>query len=93
MSFGTSSGGAELTAAAQINNTNDDIAAGTSISSLQGNITHTSGNPVGTFKQGATLYSASNRQIYGNVAVSGAELDGAGVVRMFVKYTVVENTY
>jgi len=93
LSFGTTSGGAELIAAVQINNTNDDIAAGTSISSLQNNIAHTSGNAVGVFKQGAALYSADNRRVFGNVIIAGAELDGAGAVRIFVKYTIVEDTY
>ena len=93
LSFGTSSGGAEITAAAQINNTNDDIAAGTSISSCQNNLAHTSGNAVGVFKQGATLFSTSNRYIYGNIAISGAELSAAGAVRFFIKYTLVEDTF
>jgi len=93
LSFGTSAGGAEITAAVQINQTNTDIAAGTSVSSCQANLPHASGAAVGVFKVAAPLYDDDNRRIYGNVAVGGAEMTAAGAGRMFVKYTIVEDTY
>ena len=92
LDFGTTAGGAELTAQVQINNTGDDIAAGVVISSLMGNIAHTSGNAVGTFKQAAPLFSTSARTITGRVVVGGANLTTAGKARIFARYVVVEDS-
>jgi len=93
LSFGNASGGAQFVAATQINQTNTDVAAGTMISVSQENLVHASGTKLPVFAVAAPLYAAANRTVYANVAIGGAELSGAGSVRAFVKYTIVEDTY
>ena len=75
----------------QINNTNDDIAAGVVINSLSANIAHTSGNPIPAFLPAVARYATTERTLNIRVTVGGANLNSAqGQYRGFVEYIIVK---
>lgn len=91
--FGTAAATADIIASKQVNEDNTDVAAGVVQSVLAANFatagTPTPPNTFATFEPAVTLHSATAQTIHMRVTIGGADLAGAGAVRMFARYAIV----
>ena len=90
MGFGLAASVSDLIAPVQVNNTNDDIAAGVVCDVLAGNIAHASGAAFGTFLPAMSRFSTSAATVNLRCTVGGADLSTAGAIRVFAEFVIVK---